>query len=121
MAKKILIVDDEKDVISLTRTLLEDNGYEVVTANSGKEALAKFKKEKFDLILLDILMPKMSGFTVLERIKRIDKKMKITFLSVLEVSQKRLLELKKQGISDYILKPFVEEDLIKRIKKIIGK
>ena len=106
MAKKILIVDDEEDTLTLTRTVLEDGGYEVVTANSGKEALAKFKKEKFDLILLDILMPEMSGFTVFELIRKNDKKTKITFLSVLEVSQKRLKELKKQGISDYILKPY---------------
>jgi len=121
MAKKILIVDDEEDTLTLTRTILEDKGYEVVTVKSGKEALTKFKKEKFDLILLDILMPGMSGFTVLEKMRETDKKTKITFLSVLEVSQKRLRELKKQGISDYILKPYDEIDLIKSVKKVIGK
>jgi len=121
VAEKILAVDDEEDILALTRTVLEDNGYEVVTANSGKGALAKFKKEKFDLILLDILMPDMNGFTVLEKMRKTDKKTKIVFLSVLEVSPIRLQQLKKQGISDYMLKPYDEDDLIKRVKKIIGK
>lgn len=121
MAEKILVADDEEDILALTRTVLEDNGYEVVTADSGKKALAKFKKEKFDLILLDILMPDMSGFTVLEKMRETDRKTKIVFLSVLEVSPVRLQQLKKQGISDYILKPYDEDDLIKRVKKVIGK
>jgi DNA-binding response OmpR family regulator len=66
---KILVVDDEKNILKLYQMELEDEGYEVVTANSGKEALEVFEKENPDIVTLDILMPDMDGIQVLRHIK----------------------------------------------------
>jgi DNA-binding response OmpR family regulator len=66
---KIMVVDDEKNILSLYQLELEEEGYEVVTANSGKEALELFDKEKPDLVTLDIMMPNMDGIQVLRKLK----------------------------------------------------
>ena len=89
MAKKILIVDDEGDIRTSVKMIIEGMGYEAKTAGSGKEALNMLKKERFDLVLLDVLMPEMSGRQVLEKI-RADPKLKsqkAAFLTVVKLSE----------------------------------
>jgi len=116
---KILIVDDEPDTVELISIILGKKGYEVAKAYSGKECLEAFRKEKPDLILLDIMMPGMSGWDVYGRIRKLDKKVKVAFVSVIEVSPERLQVLKKDGVSDYITKPFTADNLLKRVGSII--
>ncbi|MBR9704656.1 response regulator, partial [Candidatus Pacearchaeota archaeon] len=77
--------------------------------------------EKFDLFLLDIMLPDMSGWDIFENLKNKNKTSKYAFLSAIPVSSERMNELKKTGISDYITKPFSKQDLIDRIKKILNK
>jgi len=122
MTKKILVVDDEEEITGFLKNLLEGEGYEVETANSGKGALEKMKKESFDLVLLDFFMHGMSGREVADRMRKNKKtaKTKIAFLTGAEFSKQGEKELEKLGSKDYIKKPFVNEDLIKRIKKILG-
>ena len=67
---KILVVDDEKNILKLYEAELQDEGYDVVTANSGKEAIEKFHQEEFDLVTLDIMMPGMDGIQVLRQLKQ---------------------------------------------------
>jgi CheY-like chemotaxis protein len=117
--KKIMVVDNEPDIVDLTRTVLEIGGYTVVPSYSGEEALRKLEKEKVDLVLLDIMMPGMSGWDVFNRIKKKSKDIKVAFMSVLEISDKRKQVLLDEGLADYIMKPFDKETLLSRVDKIL--
>jgi DNA-binding response OmpR family regulator len=120
MPIQILHVDDELATLKLVKEILEKEGYQVVSVASGLACLKELETKKFDLILLDIMMPDLSGWDVYERIRKKDKKTKVAFLSVVEVSRERLEKLKQEGLSDYITKPFPVADFRKRVKTILG-
>ena len=117
--KKIMVVDNEPDIVDLTRTVLELGGYEVVPAYSGEECLKLIDKENVDLVLLDIMMPGMSGWDVFNRIKKDNASVKVAFMSVLEISEKRKEVLIQEGLSDYIMKPFEKDVLLDKVDKIL--
>ncbi len=117
--KKIMVVDNEPDIVDLTRTVLELGGYQVVTAYSGEECIRLLEKEKVDLVLLDIMMPGMSGWDVFNRINKKSTQIKVAFMSVLEISDKRKQVLLDEGLADYIMKPFDKETLLNRVDKIL--
>ena len=117
--RKIMVVDNEPDIVDLTRTVLELGGYNVVTAHSGEECLRKLEDEEVDLVLLDIMMPGMSGWDVFNRINRKSSKIKVAFLSVLEISDKRKQVLLDEGLADYIMKPFDKDTLLDRVDRIM--
>ena len=119
MMKTVMFVDNEPETVTLVKTILENRGYKVLTAYSGKECLSGMKKAKPDLLLLDIMMPDMSGWDVYQRIRKTDKKTKIAFLSAIEVSPERRKTLMKSGVSDYITKPFLPDDLSKKVATIL--
>ena len=115
--KQVLYVEDNKDTAEAVKFILDHNGFETKLAFTGKEGIAKANLEAFDVILLDIMLPDMSGWDVFEKIKG-NAKAKFAFLSALPVSGERKEELKKAGVSDYITKPFEKSDLIRRVKKM---
>jgi len=117
--KKIMVVDNEPDIVDLTRTVLEIGGYEVVPAYSGEECLEKLDQEPVDLILLDIMMPGMSGWDVFNRIKQQQIDTKVVFMSVLEISEKRKQVLLDEGLSDYIMKPYDKDTLLEKVDHIL--
>lgn len=117
--KKIMVVDNEPDIVDLTRTVLELGGYSVVPAYSGEECLRTIEKETVDLILLDIMMPGMSGWDVFNRIKKKRSDIKVAFMSVLEISDKRKQVLLDEGLADYIMKPFDKETLLRKVDEIL--
>lgn len=117
MAKKILYIEDNKDTADAVKIMLSKANYEVEIAASGKEGIKKSKEKKFDLVLLDVMLPDMSGWDIYEKIKGNGK---YAFLSAIPVSAERMQELKKEGVSDYITKPFTKQELLERVKKIIG-
>jgi CheY-like chemotaxis protein len=117
--KKIMVVDNEPDIVDLTRTVLELGGYNVVTAHSGEECLRILEKVNVDLVLLDIMMPGMSGWDVFNRINKKSNNIKVAFMSVLEISDKRKQVLIDEGLADYIMKPFDKDTLLNRIDKIL--
>jgi len=117
--KKILYIEDNQDTADAVKIILKNAGFDVETANSGKEGLKKVS-EGFDLYLLDIMLPDMSGWDIFEQLKNKGIKAKFAFLSAIPVSLERTEELKKAGVSDYITKPFSKQDLIARIKTILG-
>ena len=122
MAKKIMVVDDESSLLELVSALMEQEGYEVITAISGQECLEKLKTVKPDLILLDMMMPGMSGREVCEKIRGDPKTkdLKIAFLTVAKFSETGKETLTKMKVLDYITKPFENEDLTRRVKKMLG-
>jgi len=117
--KKILYVEDNVDTAEAVKIMLTSAGYEIKLAHCWKDALKK-SGESFDLYLLDVMLPDMSGWDIFEKLKNKEKKSKFIFLSAIPVSSERLTELKKAGISDYITKPFAKADLIKRISQAIS-
>lgn len=122
MAKKnIMIVDDEESLIELVTAVLEQEGYEIIPATNGEECLEKLKTMKPDLILLDMMMPGMSGREVCDKIRKDPKTkdLKIAFLTVAKFSETGKDVLKKMSVLDYITKPFDNKDLIRRVKKLI--
>ena len=119
MTARVLVVDDVDTNVKLLEARLVAEYFEVSTAHSGAEALQICSKEGTDVVLLDIMMPDMSGWDVYQRIRKVDKKTKIAFLSAIEVSPERRKTLLKTGLSDYITKPFLPHDLVKRINKIV--
>ncbi len=122
MSKTIMAVDDESSLLELIKAILGAEGYNVIAVSNGREALDKLKKTKPDLVLLDMMMPGMSGREVCEKIRADPgtKDLKVAFLTVAKFSESGKDKLKKMGVSDYITKPFDNADLLKRIKKIIG-
>lgn len=115
--KTIMVVDDEIDVRNSVKTILEKNGYKVITAINGDDCLKKLEKDKPDLILMDIMMP---GTPVREIIPKI-KNIKIAYLSVVRTSEAEKEDLmKSKNIVDFIQKPFDINDLLKKVKKLVS-
>lgn len=121
-AKKILVVDDEESLRELAKAILEPENFEIITASDGAECLEKLKTLKPDLILLDMMMPGMSGRETCEKIRENPKTkgLKVIFLTVAKFSEAGKDILKKMNVSDYITKPFENADLVRRIKKVLS-
>ena len=117
--QKILHMDNEPDVLSSVRTILEREGYEVTSVETAEETIAAMESDTFDLLLLDIMMPNLSGWDVFSRVMKIKPNQKVAFLTVLEISEKRKKALLKIGIAEYFLKPIKVDDFVKRIGKIM--
>jgi CheY-like chemotaxis protein len=120
--KKILIIDDEPQILSLSSNRLRVNGYAVVTASSGEQGLKKTKKEMPDLILLDQVMPGMDGGEVLDRLKK-DPLMKHipVLMFTADVKKVKVGEAQKRGAADCLFKPFSPEELLKKVKDVLNK
>ena len=111
---KILVVDDELDIALLIKDVLEDEGFSTTAIDSSKKALELVQKEKFDLILLDVMMPEMSGTTLCTKIREITSS-PIIFVTAKTSTLDKLLGF-EVGADDYITKPFIIEELVARVK-----
>jgi DNA-binding response OmpR family regulator len=125
MTKKILVIDDESDVTFTIKNILEDNGFAVDTFNDPILALNNYKANLYDLIILDIKMPKMDGFELYIKIREKDPKVKICFLTAIatfnEEFRKTRLVLGKTINEDYFIqKPIKMEDLLKKLTSIMN-
>lgn len=112
MPKKILVVDDEKDVLDLVQLIMEQEGYEVVTARNGDEALQRAAADKPDLMVLDVMMPDMDGFQVLKKLKEDDATADIPVVMLTAKDQDAdVAKGWRIGADLYLKKPFVREQL----------
>jgi len=114
---RLLVVDDEERILNFLRSNLKTHGYEVVTANNGIQALEQFHANHPDLILLDILMPKMNGVEVLKEIRGFST-VPVIFLSAKGNEQDKISGL-DLGADDYVAKPFSPDELVSRIEAVM--
>jgi DNA-binding response OmpR family regulator len=129
MAYKVLLVDDDPDIREVVTMLLESKGYEAVTACDGIECLAALRAEEPDLMIIDLLMPKMDGFAVLKELEdgRWSKYRHIPILilsSVREEASRRRYELETAlefNVDDYVEKPINPGVLLERVERLINK
>jgi len=119
---QLLIVDDEKGITDSLKDFFVHRGFNVRAANNGEEALKAVNAEKPDIVFLDIRMRGMSGFDVLERIKKIDKKIKVIMLTIHE-EEAMVNKAKELGADEYITKPFrvdyLDEVVIKKVQELM--
>ncbi|WP_125711066.1 response regulator YycF [Companilactobacillus zhongbaensis] len=114
MAKKILVVDDEKPISDIVKYNLENEGYEVITAFDGKEALEKVDSESPDLILLDLMLPVIDGLEVARTVRK-TKDTPIIMLTAKDTEIDKVIGL-ELGADDYVTKPFSNRELVARVK-----
>ncbi|HYA81971.1 MAG TPA: response regulator [Candidatus Bathyarchaeia archaeon] len=114
---KILIVDDDTDITLAFKKGLENDGFKVDVFNDPLEALSNFEASKYDLLLLDIRMPKMNGFELYREMDKIDKNVKVCFITAFEVYYEALREVfPSMEVECFIRKPIEIGNLVKRIK-----
>ncbi|AOR23156.1 response regulator transcription factor [Clostridium taeniosporum] len=114
---RILIVDDERSIVNLIRLNLEVEGYEPIISMNGAEAISKFETERPDLVILDLMLPDISGHEAIKRFQEIDSEVPVIMLTAKSQINDKLLGL-QLGADDYIIKPFNSTELILRIKAV---
>jgi DNA-binding response OmpR family regulator len=115
---QILLVEDDFNLGFVIQDSLKSEGFKVHLAKDGKEGLLQFNKEKYDLCLLDVMMPKKDGFSLAEDIRKTDSEVPIVFLTARGLAEDKIKGF-KLGADDYITKPFSNEELVLRIKAIL--
>jgi len=117
MTRKILLIDDEPQITEICRDYLKAAGYDVVTAHNGKDGLSAARREKPDLIVLDLMLPEMDGFDVCRAIRR-ESEVPIIMLTARVEETDKLIGL-ELGADDYITKPFSPRELVARVKVVL--
>lgn len=120
-AKRVLICDDDPVILRLLQVNLELEGYEVLSAHNGQEALDIASAEHPDLVILDIMMPKLDGYQTCERLKAGDdtKDIPVVFVSA-KAQQSDIEKGKSYGVADYLTKPFDPTDLLEIVERLVG-
>jgi CheY-like chemotaxis protein len=120
-AKRILVCDDDPVILRLLQVNLELEGYDVLTAQNGEEALGIATEQKPDLVILDIMMPKLDGYQTAERLKGQDSTKGIPVVFVSAKAQVSDIERgKSYGVADYLTKPFDPSDLLEIVERLVG-
>ena len=118
--KRILLVDDDAEIVESLRLALESNGYDVLIARDGNQGLALSERENPDLVILDMMMPKRSGFLVLEKMRRTrETPLRVIMITANEGSRHKAYA-EMLGVDDYIRKPFPMDRLIDSVQRLIG-
>lgn len=117
MTNRILLVDNEDDNNIVFKMALEDEGFEVDVYNDSLLALSNFKDDLYDLVILDINIPKMNGYDLYKEIRKIDNKVKVCFLSASEIYDKKLQKVSPPSdVKCFISKPIQMNDLVRTVK-----
>jgi DNA-binding response OmpR family regulator len=119
-AKRILLVDDDREIIESMRFALESKGYEILVARDGNQGLAMAEREDPDLVILDMMMPKRSGFLVLEKLRRTRPvPLRVIMITANEGSRHKAYA-EMLGVDDYIRKPFAMDRLIESVERLLA-
>ena len=117
--KRILIVDDDPEIIEVVRTALEAKGYQMVVARDGNQGLAMAEHDHPDLVILDMMMPKRSGFLVLEKLRQLESPVKVIMITANEGSRhKQYAEM--LGVNEYLRKPFAMDKLLDCVQRLLA-
>lgn len=116
--KKILLAEDDSDFAVILKQYLELHEYEVIWAENGEIALDYFKNQTFDICVFDVMMPKLDGFSLAEKIIKINPETPFIFLTARKLKEDKIIGL-KLGADDYIVKPFEADELILRLQNIL--
>lgn len=116
---KILVVDDAAFMRMKATRLLSENGYEVIEASTGAEAVESFKRERPDAVLLDITMPDMDGITALKEIRALNPNARVAMVTAMG-QQSIVMEALKAGASDFIVKPFAPDRVLNAVEKLVA-
>jgi DNA-binding response OmpR family regulator len=120
-AQRILLVDDDVEIVESMRTVLESRGYEILVARDGNQGLVMAEKEGPDLVVLDMMMPKRSGFLVLEKLRRGNPNpVRVIMITANEGSRHKAYA-EMLGVDDYIRKPFAMDRLLASIDRLLGR
>jgi len=116
--KQVLLAEDDQDFGNLLKQYLEISGFQVNWTKDGKEALEQFKKNTFNICVLDVMMPKMDGFTLAEQLIELNPEVPFIFLTARKLKEDKIKGL-KLGADDYIAKPFEADELVLRLNNIL--
>ena len=117
---RVLLVDDDAEIVESMRTVLESKGYEILVARDGNQGLLMAERENPDLVVLDMMMPKRSGFLVLERLRRSHPvPMRVIMITANEGSRHKAYA-EMLGVDDYIRKPFAMDRLLGSVERLLG-
>lgn len=119
--KKILLVDDDPEIIESMRYALESRGHRVMVARDGNQGLVLCEREQPDLMVLDMMMPKRSGFLVLERLRRAQPSAMRTIMVTANEGSRHKAYAEMLGVDDYIRKPFAMDRLIESVERLLAK
>jgi two-component system alkaline phosphatase synthesis response regulator PhoP len=115
---RILLVEDEESIRDVVRLNLQLEGYEVVTSGNGRQALDLISGQHFDLLILDVMLPEMDGFTIAEQVRLSNAEVPILMLTAKDQAADKIMGLKK-GADDYLTKPFNLEELLLRVGSLL--
>jgi len=118
MTRTILVVDDDHEIVSAVRAVMESKGYRVLTASDGNAGLAVAEREQPDLVVVDMMMPKKSGFLVLERLKSRKKESPRVIMITANEGGRHRAYAEMLGVDDYIRKPFSMDRLVESVQKL---
>lgn len=119
-AKRILLVDDDGEIVEAMRFALESRGFEILVARDGNQGLAMAEREEPDLVILDMMMPKRSGFLVLEQLRRASEKtVKVVMITANEGSRHKAYA-EMLGVDEYLRKPFPMDKLVETASRLLG-
>jgi len=121
MAKKILIIDDEPNTVAALSIRLKETGHEIILASDGLDGLQKARKESPDLIILDVMLPKLDGYKVCRMLKFDKKYHRIPIVMYSARAQKKDVDAgMESGADAYVIKPFQLEAMVEKIRKFLG-
>ena len=118
--KRVLLVDDDREIVESMRIALENGGYEVLVARDGNQGLVMVERDNPDLVILDMMMPKRSGFLVLEKVRRTRPvPLRVIMITANEGSRHKAYA-EMLGVDDYIRKPFAMDRLLESVDRLLG-
>ena len=121
MAKKVLVVDDEPEMLNLIRFTLQQGGYDIVTCDTGRHAWAAIMDNKPDLLLLDVMLPGIDGYSLQIKISQDEATKNIPIIVLTALEPSRTLFKKFEQVKGFMTKPFKTDDLLAKVEEVIGK
>ena len=119
VGKRVLLVDDDPEIIDAIRYALESRGYQIFIARDGNQGLAMAEREDPDLVILDMMMPKRSGFLVLEKLKTLGNAVKVIMITANEGSRHKAYA-EMLGVHEYLRKPFAMDKLLECVERLLA-